>query len=40
MRVFAWTNHFLILAGSKTDEAWEFYMNLCIKDYGATKPLL
>jgi len=31
MRVFAWTNHFLILAGSKTDEAWEFYMNLCIK---------
>jgi len=39
LREISWTNHLLILAGSKTDEAREFYVNLCIKDSLSSREL-
>ena len=32
LREIAWSSHLLILAGTKTNEAREFYLNLCIKN--------
>ena len=32
VRELPWTNNILIMVGAKTDEAREFYLNLCIKN--------
>jgi predicted nuclease of restriction endonuclease-like (RecB) superfamily len=40
VREISWTNNMVILAGTKTDEAREFYLRLAIRDHYSKRELL
>ena len=39
VREITWTNNLLIMAGTKSDEAREFYLRLCIKNHYSKREL-
>ena len=35
----SWTNHLLIMSGSKSAEEWHFYLSLCVKEHYSKREL-